>query len=391
MMITTMKTGRTIPSPLLLSTTISPVAVVLCVAICISSLRSCCWSLAPPLPLLVHTGIHRREVLASAGACTAALIGGVTLPSSAASIRAPEDGRRLPSLLTVPKHKSVLVLGGNGGTGREAVKAVLASGRRCLATSRSGVLNYEVTVPTTSSSSLSLSENPLTVLTADVTDVTSVQHVISSVPPQDIGAVIFAASASTKNGGNNNNAYQVDRDGVIRCAQCCIDNNINRFCVVSSGTVTRPDSAVYQLLNTVGKGIMEAKIQGEDQVRAMYSQPDVVNKKLGYTIIRPGGLTSDDAVPSSMVLELNQGDTKSGRISRVNVAALCVQCLDSSETFDTTFECYETVTAKPIESVGLSNLLKQKNGTVFQSGKERHGETWNTLFEGLERDIGHNV
>ena len=38
---------------------------------------------------------------------------------------------------------------------------------------------------------------------------------------------------------------------------------------------------------------MEAKIQGEDGVRDLYHDKSVVDKGLGYTIVRPGGLTSD--------------------------------------------------------------------------------------------------
>jgi len=277
--------------------------------------------------------------------------------------------------LIVPRGKSVLVLGANGGTGKECVKAVLASGRQCIATSRSGVLDYGLE---------SSSEN-LKVMNADVTSSESLQNTVSSVG--NLGAVIFAASASTKGG----NAYKVDKDGVVKSAQFCIDNNINRFVLVSSGSVTRPDSAIYKLLNTVGKGIMEAKIQGEDAMRDLYTNPQVLNKRLGYTVIRPGGLTMDEAAPTSTILELNQGDSKSGRLSRSNVAALCVNCLDSPSAWDSTFECYEKLTAKPINAVGFSNILKSKDPTVFKSGKERQGETWNSIFLGLERDVGHNA
>ena len=139
-----------------------------------------------------------------------------------------------------------------------------------------------------------------------------------------------------------------------------------------------------------GKGIMEAKIQGEDAVRELYANPDLLTRKIGYTVVRPGGLTTGESLGVT-ALELNQGDSKSGRLSRADVAAICVQCLDSSDAFDTTFECYETLTAKPVESVGLSNLLKSKDPTIFVSGKERRGETWSSLFAGLERDTGHSL
>jgi hypothetical protein len=73
----------------------------------------------------------------------------------------------------------------------------------------------------------------------------------------------------------------------------------------------------------------------------------VLQKKLGYTVIRSGGLLVDEPIGVAW-LELNQGDGKSGHLPRADVASLCVQCLSSADAWDTTFECYEEVTAKPV-------------------------------------------
>ena len=43
-----------------------------------------------------------------------------------------------PASLIVPRNKAVMVLGANGLTGRECIKSILAEGRTCVATSRSG-------------------------------------------------------------------------------------------------------------------------------------------------------------------------------------------------------------------------------------------------------------
>ena len=305
--------------------------------------------------------LDRRAAIKTGGAGLATLIGGPAASSLAADSS---------SAFSVPKNLPVLVLGANGGTGRECVKALLEQGRTCIATTRSGEVAWESTAG-------------LAMTTTSV-DVTSYESLMTAMSKQSLGAVIFAASASTKGG----DAFAVDRDGVILAARACLANNVPRFVIVSSGTVSRPDAAVYKLLNLVGNGIMEAKIQGEDAVRDLYANPDVIGKKLGYTVVRPGGLTSGESLGAAF-LEFNQGDNKSGRLSRADVAAICVQCLDSSDTFDVTFECYEALTAKPVESVGLSNLLKSKNPTVFVSGKERRGDTWSNLFAGLERDPNH--
>jgi len=308
----------------------------------------------------------RRTVLKSGGTGLLILIGG---PSISSSETQPS------SSLIVPRNLPVLVLGANGGTGRESVKAILNDGRPCIASTRSGEFEWDSEAIATPAG-----------LSSTSADVTSYESLSLAMSQQQLGAVIFAASASAKGG----TAFAVDRDGVLAAAQACIANNVPRFIVVSSGTVTRPDSAVYKLLNVVGRGIMEAKIQGEDAVRELYANPDMIAKKLGYTVVRPGGLTTGPSLGAA-ALELNQGDNKSGRLSRADVAAICVQCLNSSDTFDATFECYELLTAKPVESVGLGNIMKSKDPTPFLSGKERQGKTWDTLFAGLDRDPGHAV
>ena len=127
---------------------------------------------------------------------------------------------------------------------------------------------------------------------------------------------------------------------------------------------------------------MDEKIKGEDRVRAMYK-----DSKLAYTIIRPGGLTTDPARGVAAV-ELNQGDEKSGRISRWDVAKLCIEStLYPESTSHTTFECYDGDTGKTLAAVGVSNILKQKSDTAaFVSGKERRGQSYKEIFQGLEKD-----
>ena len=96
-------------------------------------------------------------------------------------------------------------------------------------------------------------------------------------------------------------------------------------------------SPVYLFLNLAANGIMDAKISGENSLRRLYAAQGVADKGLGYTVVRPGGLVKDAPLGVG-ALELNQGDNKSGRIARSDVAAICVESLASPATFDTTFE-----------------------------------------------------
>uniref|UniRef100_A0A7S4KXC8 Uncharacterized protein n=1 Tax=Guillardia theta TaxID=55529 RepID=A0A7S4KXC8_GUITH len=95
--------------------------------------------------------------------------------------------------------------------------------------------------------------------------------------------------------------------------------------------------------------------------------------------------------PGVSSVELNQGDTKSGRIARADVAEICVESIFSKDAADTTFECYYKDTAKPLEGVGLSNLFKKKTSDTeaqsIMTGKERQADSWPKLFAGLDKDV----
>jgi len=202
-----------------------------------------------------------------------------------------------------------------------------------------------------------------------------------------LGAVIYAASASRKKEAKDvSNAKRVDRDGVVACAKLCIASDVPRMVLVSSGGVSQPSSTVFKFLNTFAGGIMDAKIAGEDAMRALYLANGVAVKGVGYTVVRPGGLTTKEGLGVSAV-ELNQGDDKSGRIARADVAAICVECLASRAAFDTTFECYYADTAKGLDDVMQSNAKGSTDITgTTSSGRERRADSWPKLFEGLRRD-----
>lgn len=274
-----------------------------------------------------------------------------------------------PALATL---KPVLVLGANGKTGAECVAALVARGIPCVAATRSGIF-----------SGGPQGSKLVTVAAGDVT-----KSLDGLIAPGGLGGVIFAASRS-KEGGS---ARAVDQLGLISTAKRCIACGVPRLVVVSSGGVSRPNSNVYRFLNTVAGGIMDAKIAGEDTMRSLYAAPGLREQGIGYTVIRPGGLTTD-AGRGAGAVELNQGDDKSGRIARADVAALCVESLGAAAALDTTFECYYSETAKGLEEVmgsnakGVASKGATDDPTVYVSGKERRASTWAKLFEGLERGV----
>lgn len=288
--------------------------------------------------------IGRRHLLGTIGVTAAALA--LPLQEVHASATAP-----------------VCVIGASGKTGKECVKYLAAKGALVKAITRSGTKEIEGIDGTSS------------LISFEAGDVTKPETLASI---QGASAVIFAASAS-KGGGN---AKAVDYEGLVNCAQKCLEYNISRLVIVSSGGVSKPDSAVFKFLNLFGE-IMTYKIRSEDAVRELYAKSP---SDCYYTIVRPGGLTLDAPVgPAS--LELNQGDDKSGRIARADVAALCVESIYSDSTRDVTFECYNADTAKPLSNVGVSNILKAKVDVgASDGGRERRGSTYAELFDGLKSD-----
>jgi uncharacterized protein YbjT (DUF2867 family) len=255
------------------------------------------------------------------------------------------------------------VIGANGRTGTKCVQGLLDRQIPVRATSRSGLYTEDPD-----------SKNPLLIPT--ICDVTIQSTIESAVVGSK--AVIFAASAS-KAGGT---PAQVDNDGLVNVAKACIDAKVPHLVIVSSGGVSKPDSPVYKFLNIFG-GIMEQKIKGEDTVRRMYAGLEGMT----YTVVRPGGLTEEPPLGVGG-LELNQGDIKSGRISRFDVASLCIEStLYPSVTGQTTFECYNADTGKSLGTVGMSNIMKQKSTEPdVVTGFERRGDTFEKLFTGLRKD-----
>ncbi|AFY53097.1 NmrA-like family protein [Rivularia sp. PCC 7116] len=107
-----------------------------------------------------------------------------------------------------------------------------------------------------------------------------------------------------------------------------------QFVLVSSAGVTRPGRPGINLeeeppavkLNDQLGGILTWKLKGEDSLRA---------SEIPYTIIRPCALTEE---PGGKELIFEQGDNIKGKISREDIAKLCVQSLQQPFACNVTFE-----------------------------------------------------
>lgn len=128
-----------------------------------------------------------------------------------------------------------------------------------------------------------------------------------------------------------------------------------QFIAISSAGVTRPGRPGLNLeeeppavrLNDQLGGILTWKLRGEDAIRG---------SGIPYTIIRPCALTEE---PGGKPLIFEQGDNIRGKVSREDIAELCVQALEQTKACNVTFEVKEA---------------ENNNGS----------QNWETLFSSLQ-------
>ncbi len=129
-----------------------------------------------------------------------------------------------------------------------------------------------------------------------------------------------------------------------------------QFIMISSAGVTRPGRPGINLeeeppavrMNDQLGGILTWKLRGEGAVR---------ESGIPYTIIRPCAMTEE---PGGKALIFEQGDNIRGKVSREDIAELCVQALEQPQACNVTFEVKE-----------------ETNGSSLN---------WKTLFSGLNTD-----
>lgn len=110
-----------------------------------------------------------------------------------------------------------------------------------------------------------------------------------------------------------------------------------QFVLISSAGVTRPGRPGLNLaeeppavrMNEQLGGILTWKLRGEDVVR---------QSGLPYTIVRPCALTEE---PGNQALQVDQGDNLRGKVSREDIAELCIQALSHPHACKVTFEIAE--------------------------------------------------
>lgn len=225
--------------------------------------------------------------------------------------------------------KKILVAGATGGVGRAVVAKLLERKMPVRVLAREAMRAREIFSP------------KVEIVPADATKPDSLKGLFS-----DVHAVICTIGAKAPYGPDS--PQNVDYEGVVHLVEAAKAAHIAHFVLVSSIGVTQPNHRLNQMFNNV----LNWKLKGEDALRG---------SGLTYTIVRPGGL--GDVPGGRKALKFAQGDNISGRVSRADVAEICLQALNHMEARQVTFEVIETEGNPPVED-----------------------NQWAALFDGLQKD-----
>tara|TARA_R110002050_G_scaffold250623_4_gene388647 strand:- start:3689 stop:4327 length:639 start_codon:yes stop_codon:yes gene_type:complete len=201
------------------------------------------------------------------------------------------------------KKKNVLVAGANGTTGRIIIDIL----------QKSDTYKPVAMVRKQEQKERFESEHVTTIL-ADI------EEDLSQVVTQ-INKIIFAAGSKGKN------VVGVDQEGAKRLIDAAKQAGIEKFVMLSSMGADNPSQ------NKELEVYLQAKQNADEHLRA---------SGLDYSIVRPGQLTNENGKGR---IELGFKLSKSGSISRADVAKTLVEVLDSDVMQNQTFELLEGETS----------------------------------------------
>lgn len=198
---------------------------------------------------------------------------------------------------------SILVAGGTGRTGRHIVQKLINRGDDVLVMSRTVGRAREI-----------LGDDP-ELIAGDAT-------VPETLPAAFDGIDLCICAIGSAVVEGQQSPEEIDYQGVVNLVDAAEEAGVKHFVLLSSLAVTHDDHPLNQYGN-----VLKWKLKGEDHLR---------NSGLTYTVVRPGGLTDDPGGETG--IQFDQGDTISGRISRDDVAEVCVQALHNPHAYSKTFE-----------------------------------------------------
>ena len=212
----------------------------------------------------------------------------------------------------------------------------------------------------------------------------------------------------------------VEDIGLVNVAEEAIRSNVKRLIIVSSICAKcqkNDETSGNGYGEPIDRGFASCdscykKQTGEERVRILYEK---CPKHLSYTIIRPGMLSPGEKRGPSSV-EFNQGISKSGIISRQDLADILVSASSTDNGSKKTFEVYYKDTAQPVdmykslktckelghsikecffgegynetEPLTMEKIIKTpQTGSIFISGTEVLGNNYIEMLSKLKKDV----
>lgn len=301
-------------------------------------------------------------------------------------------------------YDNICVIGANGETGRECLKILDKNKKKTKAISRKPLDYKELEIE-----NKDLIQN----INIDIKDKYKLGQVL-----KDVSSVIFLANAKKKRKYYKSdfedfqNYEDIDIYALKNVVNNCIQYKIPKLVYVSASCRSCNENVGSKIDKICGLECehCNTKQLAEKIIRNSYEN----QKDIDYTIVRVGSLiNSQNRGPSE--IEINQDYTKSGMISRIDLANICLNSLENENTSRTTFEAYYRDTTQPYDvkeslkkcreqgkSVeecffgssfkdtkpkNLDDVLKTPiKGSLFTTGNEYDGETWQDLFKDLQKD-----
>ena len=212
-------------------------------------------------------------------------------------------------------------------------------------------------------------------------------------------------------------SYDVEDIGLVNVAKEAINCGVKRLVVVSS-ICAKCQKGKEQMGEAIDRGIASCencykKQVGEERIKVLYENTP---SDMSYTIVRPGMLSLGERRGVKEV-EFNQGISKSGIISRMDLADVLVAAADTNNSAKKTFEVYYKDTAQPVdmyqslktckemgksvkecffgedykddkEPLSIDKMLKTPvKGVIFPSGNEVNGDDYKIMLKNLKVDV----
>jgi len=153
---------------------------------------------------------------------------------------------------------------------------------------------------------------------------------------QGVTRVISTIGGSSRNPVPGNGPDDIDRQGNINLVDAAKVAGVTQFVLVSSGGADQAETYPVAFM----RPLLAAKLASEDYLRA---------SGLPYTIVRPGGLMDAPGEYTRIVLRQETG-TDFGRVSRADLARVCIAALGSEAALGKTFDV-AAVVGEPVDDL----------------------------------------